>query len=282
MMEPLNGIDVVYYINMDKSTDRKQYMETDVFADPIFDSIPIKRIHGVDGNSEEVTNYLKNDSPLSGELGCLLSHLNAIQKFNESQYETALIFEDDVSIEFKSKWKKTLREIMDESPTDWDILQLAYIGTIPTTDYDKPRASAAAYLIQKRGATKIMELSKLDKTSGKYVLDSDFYKNNTVADYFIYNSPNINAYCYKYPMFTYRDDNDSTLHSDHLANHVESKKNTKVLLDIEGFISRTREHSSLYLVSLLILLTVMYLISFKKVRICVKKYIQRFLNKLNW
>jgi GR25 family glycosyltransferase involved in LPS biosynthesis len=40
------------------------------------------------------------------EYACLLSHLTTIKTFNESEYEIAMIMEDDVSMDFIKYWKK--------------------------------------------------------------------------------------------------------------------------------------------------------------------------------
>ena len=44
-----------------------------------------------------------------GEYACTLSHIETIRKFSESPYEIALIFEDDVTMEYEKYWKKSIK-----------------------------------------------------------------------------------------------------------------------------------------------------------------------------
>ncbi len=47
------------------------------------------------------------------------------------------------------------------------------------------------------------------------------------ADVFIFSY--LKTYCYQYPMFVYKQNNDSLLHTSHLSEHEESRK---LLLDM--------------------------------------------------
>ena len=68
----------------------------------------------------EAYNKLSNKEKISycngrlskGEYACTLSHLETIRKFSESPYEIALIFEDDVTMDYEKYWKKTLEQII--------------------------------------------------------------------------------------------------------------------------------------------------------------------------
>jgi len=48
----LDGIDIIYWINLDRSPDRKTSMES-MFQDKAFDGIPIQRISAIDGKKVE-------------------------------------------------------------------------------------------------------------------------------------------------------------------------------------------------------------------------------------
>jgi len=58
------------------------------------------------------------------EYACLASHLDVIRMFSKSKYETALILEDDVSLDLKPYWRKPIQQVIEEAPKDWDILKL--------------------------------------------------------------------------------------------------------------------------------------------------------------
>ena len=112
----LDGIDAIYWINLDRATDRHDSM-IKLLSDESFDNIAKFRITAVDGKNPDIVNDKfydmsnKSDSPTDYEYACLFSHLDSIRKFSESEYNLGLILEDDVTLEFKPYWKETIRDI---------------------------------------------------------------------------------------------------------------------------------------------------------------------------
>ena len=226
----INGIDIIYWINLDRSIDRRKRM---VKVLKNF-NIKNKRIKASDGkleSDEDIYGKFICDNFVNTKLeyACLLSHLNTIKEFANSNYETALIFEDDISLEFSIYWDKSLTEIISEAPKDWKIIMIGYIYnkqlinlyTDNTNNINNKKKdqiwSAIAYIINKKGANEL--LNKIIKNN-KYNISSMKYHE---ADYFIYK--NIKTYTYKYPYFTYPYNNDSTLNNNlKLLNSL--KKNT--------------------------------------------------------
>jgi len=214
----LEGIYVIYWINLDLSPDRRKRMKK-MFKDPIFEGKKIVRITAVDGKAQDIDQVLNaNFEGMQPEkydktiYACTLSHINAIRNFKKSDNKVALIMEDDSTLEFKKYWKKTTKQIMDEAPSDWDIIQLTYtiIDKIPKKIYTKNNRKyygAGAYIINKNNIN----------ISNPIKLTSD-----PAADVYLYNI--FNTYTYKYPMFIYKYDTQSTLHQDHITYHNESKK----------------------------------------------------------
>ena len=83
----LDGIDVIYWINLDRCIERRQSMES------MLSLLPIKneRIVAIDGKNEPDENiydkFICDEFTISKlEYACTLSHLNTIKKFNESEY----------------------------------------------------------------------------------------------------------------------------------------------------------------------------------------------------
>jgi len=227
----LNGIDMIYWINLDRSSDRRSNMES-MFEDEAFKGIPNERISAYDGKNNIELVFSKLNIPLPKkqtniEYACLLSHLETIRTFHESKNKVALIFEDDTTLEFKKYWTKTVNQIMENAPKEWDIILLSYIykdktnkfynWDTSTDDYDNATNyySGISYLINKKGSSKIMKTYQ----NGIYTLDKDTIH---VADSHIYQLTN--SYAYKYPMFIYATVNNSTIHSDHIPYHVQSKQ----------------------------------------------------------
>lgn len=216
----LNGIDIIYWINLDRSSERKEKMKK-MFKDSVFDGIPQKRISGVDGNDKDnVYNKFKvyNYNASTKEYACTLSHLNAIKEFNESKYAVALILEDDCTLELKKYWKKSVKEIIQNAPVDWEIIMLNYI-ILPgnnhpfvkwTNDSDYTEvipSSCLSYIINKKGSNKIIKTE-----NNIHILNDNIHH---VADAYVYRSAK--TYCYKYPMFIYPKDNDSNISDNHTS-----------------------------------------------------------------
>lgn len=222
----LNGIDIIYWINLDRSPERRQNMEK-MFKDEVFNGIPNERISAIDGNNENlVYNLFTTNNYSSGtkEYACTLSHLNSVKKFNESNYDIALILEDDCTLELKKYWTKSIKEIIKNAPSDWEIIMLSYtilpgnshpflvwdksdkLTDSTKSDYtDNLPSSCLSYIINKKASKKLINIS-----NNKYLLRDDIHH---VADAYIYSF--VKTYCYKYPMFIYKKENDSTISSSH-------------------------------------------------------------------
>ena len=226
----LDGVNCIYWINLDRSIDRKKKMEN-MFLDPVFSGKKIERIEAVDGLKENPCEQIlcKKRRNTKLEYACLLSHLKAIQKFAEdSVYENALIFEDDVTLEFKKYWKKSVKEVIENAPKDWEIIQLCYnttrtlneeytLNNYKVNEYGGI-ACMAAYVIHKKAAKKFID-ETFDKNIKKYKLQ-DYHTHE--ADHYLFKC--LRTYTYKYPFFIYPTENNSTLHPEDLESHVQSKK----------------------------------------------------------
>lgn len=223
----MDGVDVIYWINLKRSKERKKHMEK-VLRDPAFDSVEKIHFSAVDEKNSMKRFTLPVESVLSvnhrvdaKEYACLASHLDVIRLFSKSKFETAIILEDDVSLEMKPYWK-TIKQVMEKAPQNWEILKLQHNRpdqkeiysklTYPCYDMkfntNNPcRWSSAAYLIHKRAALKMMRM-----WDGKtYHLPPNTFH---VADYVLYQV--LTTYSYKTPYFLIRKDNDSSIRSSHL------------------------------------------------------------------
>ena len=230
----LDGIDVIYWINLDRATDRKEKMEK-LFQDPVFEGIKIIRISAFDGTKENPrlkfklermhdianVNYDKRDN----EYAILYSHLNTIRTFSNTDYKNALIVEDDLSLDYKKYWKKSIQEVIDNAPKDWEILKLnSFAGKIHTKLYtlwhtfilklpkhirpeNKKWMSSLltgdfcsnGYVIHNNAAKSLMH--RLYR-HGKYEISNTYIH---ASDVLIFNE--LKTYIYKYPFFTYDDNN---------------------------------------------------------------------------
>ena len=240
---PLQGLASIFYINMDRSTERETHMQS-VFQHSIFKNADITRISGIDGEKNDSDNYLefyqcqKNPHMMSSEYGCTISHFRAIHYAAMTEDPYSLIMEDDASIEFVPYWKKTMEQLVTDAPPDWEIIQLSYIlfDTLPEEEYEvwdmkKNFCGTAAYIIKNSAAKRLIQYLCRNSSPAmpRYCIGPEIHHFHH-ADRFLYSF--LKTYSYHCPFFTYRDHNDSYIHPDHVDFHSESKEKTKKLICI--------------------------------------------------
>jgi len=193
-----------YYINLDRSPHRLKHVEK--LYGQLFNNL--KRISAVDGNQLETPNKIsKVDSKAMTryEMACTMSHMKAIKQAYDDGLAEVLIMEDDMFIDFITKWDISLKTIISNAPKDTECIQLHCINgdAINKMIQYKTRFcnwhcdnySTGCYYINRKGMKKLLELSE------------DQYDK---ADNFIYN--NIKTYTYTRPLFNHQA-NESTIQS---------------------------------------------------------------------
>jgi glycosyl transferase family 25 len=118
----------VYVINLDRSTQRLQ----EITAQLSKFGLSFHRIAAVDGKLatsaqqallDEKTYQLRHGKiSLPGELGCYLSHVEAIREFLKSEYSFAVILEDDAILE--NGFIEVLLHLS-RHPNQWDMVKLS-------------------------------------------------------------------------------------------------------------------------------------------------------------
>jgi GR25 family glycosyltransferase involved in LPS biosynthesis len=223
----INYINKILWINLDRSPDRKVYMEN--ILNKI--SIPNFRISAIDGSNFNFKENFKNIVCLKDltkyEKACLASHLKAIVSLKNDPGEYFMICEDDVSFENIFLIDNDLKNIIESSPK-FDILMIYKTWFKPIEEqyaqwnkYSIPNiesiSGTVSYIISKSGVQKICSMVEYENDiftfSGNNVLD--------VADEYLYR--NVNTYVYKYN-FMSTVGTDSTIHPNHLTQHDISKQ----------------------------------------------------------
>ena len=228
----INGIDITYWINLDRSTDRKQNMEK-IFEDEVFKEVPIiQRFSAIDGKKSGVIDrYIRVDDKTinDAEYGCLLSHLEVIREFSQSSHNIALVMEDDITLDFKKYWKKSIREVIDNAPEDWEIILLCYHSDIhPSEEYTLNQNnywSTGAYIINNKAAKKLTSSTFI---KGTYHLDD---KTKQAADDYLFIK--LRTYVYKYPYFIYGYSENTTIPTSNVKYHNYSRRKIEFLYDAE-------------------------------------------------
>jgi GR25 family glycosyltransferase involved in LPS biosynthesis len=200
----------VFYINLDRQPDKRRYMESQFAA---YNISPTYRVPGIDGkhvqphefeSSYKFTEYLEPH-----QIGCVMSHVRAIEMFYNTGADIGLIIEDDLNFAPLGHVDFTIPDVVAAAPSDWEIISL---HTTSCNHYENDRStynptlcmykrqsvkehclSAAAYLIKRSTAKYILDLVlqnnviKIFPTRPGYpewgVADSYFY--SLVPTYYI-------------------------------------------------------------------------------------------------
>jgi len=220
----LDHLPPLYYINLDHRSEKRAYMEQ------------LLSSHQLQGTRISATNGLVDNSDLlhegviparlkPTEIACTISHLRAIREWlTTSDTETALICEDDLSLDTVQHWPFTWRHVMDQLPYYWDIFQccITYHPLHPpiislhlhqTTDF-----SNVAYVIRRSYAEKLMRLYWRD---GTWKLDYPSVYPLTVEE--VVYKPGV---CFSLPLLTYTNEFESSIQTKEHMNtyHVPSRE----------------------------------------------------------
>ena len=228
----INGISGIAWINMNRSIDRKKYVEN------IMKNINIHnfRIEAIDGklfDRNKLINIKYARNMTDGEVGCTLSHIKAIQYLHSLDGEYFLVCEDDISFRNINLFC-SLSNIINKNK-NFDILLLSKI--YPTelndeyTDWNNylekfdQIAGTGCYLISRNGINKILNICTYDSSSNnfKFIKETIF----DVADMFIFK--NTNSFVYKYNYVSLNTNFNSNIHENqneiHELWHDKCEKN---------------------------------------------------------
>ena len=239
----LNDIPI-YFINLPKSKERKKFIEKQIQDYKIKNTKIIEAVYGkkkkpstgknmfqVPMNTQKTIYFFNNDkNATDGEIGCTLSHLNAVLKAYNEGLEYVIICEDDVELYWIKIWGSTINSIISNAPEDWEYINLSQISqNVFDNEYTKhiyQGLGTASQLWNRKGMKKLLDKCYI---SNIFMLDKNLVKRKTestsftvLADFYIPNL--INSYVYKTSLFPrYNDDKhmDSTIHPSHTNDHID-------------------------------------------------------------
>lgn len=125
-------IDKLYYINLDKRTDRKDHFLKEC-ANAGIPSDMIQRFSGFDGDTypfnKEDLELFKHATYIGEEyekkvIGNQLSHYSILKEMVEKQYDSILICQDDVV--FKPNFMRHFEKLMKHIPDDAEIVNIGF------------------------------------------------------------------------------------------------------------------------------------------------------------
>ena len=224
----------IYFINLERSKSRKQFILGQIEEYNIKNTHFIKAIDGNDILKLEDNYYSASDNLFfhsnskntsMSEYGCTLSHIKSIMKAYKDGHEHVLICEDDVDLYWIKIWNTTIDDIIKNAPENWEYISLS--KRCNKNFKDNEYASYKKYscylttgqIINRKGMKKIIDTIYKDKI---YMLD---YKNckckKMSSDYVI---PSIlNSYVYKNRLimsYNNYSDMNSTIHTNHTNGHI--------------------------------------------------------------
>jgi glycosyl transferase family 25 len=107
-----SNIDKIFYINLEKRTDRREEVEKELTDYGLID---------------KAERYEAIYTPHSGIVGCGYSHLNVLKLAKECNYKNVLILEDDfMFIVPKEEFEESLQAFFETTPT-YDVCMISYI-----------------------------------------------------------------------------------------------------------------------------------------------------------
>lgn len=163
-----------YYINLDSNTFRNNYIQNQI---KYYGCKNVSRISAIDARKNIPTHLYIQDKkyPIqsnlnlsNSEMGCCLSHIKAIIQSYLNRDDIAIIMEDDVYFKHARLWKKSIQDIINIIPDNWDIINL-YSSTIICNfenkkyiKYDKYNSccQCACYIINRKGMKKVLNRIK--------------------------------------------------------------------------------------------------------------------------
>lgn len=183
----LKGLPMIYYVNLDHRTDRKEWMETQ------FSDWGITNYHRVCASKYDVSKYdeWKDIVVEEGILECISLMSTAVNNietivnwYDAHPSETCIMMEDDLSLGTIKYWNFDWTYFENNLPENWECVQLYFCSTYHEDGLSVPMflhkrhdaGSAAAYLINRSYAKKVKDLMYRD---GKYKLtfnDNSFHK----------------------------------------------------------------------------------------------------------
>ena len=221
----LDGFGPVVWINLDRSTDRRAFMEDLFQRHCITDT---HRVPGIDGNDAAAVyelvggEFAQTRSKTTRTIACFVAHLTAIRYFLENlESDHAIICEDDLSFETVQYWRFTWNEFVADLPPDWNLIQLCILQqhlALRLVEHQEHYWGAQSYMISRAYAQQVIDRFHRD---GIYrVVDHP----SPVADEALYEGERI----YSFPLFVEHQFK-SLIHSEHEAIHATIRENTLML-----------------------------------------------------
>lgn len=125
-MSKLKNFPAVYYVSLEESVDRRQYIEGEFSKYEVTNFTPMifKRF----AECNDVLHGPLVHTLASSNKGASTSHLRSMKKWlSETNDEYAIFCEDDLSFKTVEYWNFTWQDFMNNLPSDWECVQLMWV-----------------------------------------------------------------------------------------------------------------------------------------------------------
>ena len=232
-----------YWINIDKSQDRRAFME-EQFKKNSLDNVRVSAI-----TPHDFDEVLEDKRPLTCkhpgcvrceyEYACISSHIKAmIEGLKDESNDWFVVMEDDIVIPFDIDYNRMIGELMKEAPSAQLVQLLILYGptvkalynlsitqNMPFIKWQYLLPSTGMYIISREGAEilvgKYFKNNKYDFTTCEY---------QVVADVALYSS--INSYATTFPFAYPNIDLVSEIHPEHYEAHKETYLDIREVIDV--------------------------------------------------
>ena len=175
----LKGIPPIYYLNLDRRIDKREYMENQFKKYNIknYTRFSADRYSPEDYNtwSKEACHKFKKCNTIS-RISLLVNQIQCVVDWYYSEIsETCLIVEDDLNFVLAKFWPFDWEYLMSRLPCNWDCVQFHIIGEkfihMGLTKRTKNNHAATCYMITRSYVKKLMEIYYID---GKFKFHQNY------------------------------------------------------------------------------------------------------------
>ena len=229
----------IYFINLPKSKERKFFLEKQIRQFNINNFKIIEAVYGknkksisdntfqVPMDTQKTIYFFNNDeNAKDGEIGCTLSHLNAVRQAYNDGLEHVIICEDDVDLYWIKIWEDTISSIISNAPKGWEYISLSKSCNVDSKNkYLKYSENdcwgTVSQLWNRKGMKKILDKCYKDD---KFILNKEWENIHKSITADLYIPGIINSYTYNinlFPTVNNEEEMESTIHIDHTFGHIK-------------------------------------------------------------
>ena len=150
LLEVMEKLDKIFYINLRKRTDRKEQIE-----DELFEKLQLPR---------EMVERFPGNEHKRGSAGCALAHVGVLKKIKELGFKNTLILEDDFQSVRSRKFMDDNVDWLLKNHPEYDICMISYnMHNDPVIEIDKYIRKAlnaqttSGYIINSKYVDKLLE-----------------------------------------------------------------------------------------------------------------------------